>query len=217
MSSMSSRILRQPTQEIRSIWGHDSGFAVVSTAPGQNPFSPSRPPDHAEWERQKERELHAAYERGVEEGRNAGRQQAAAELAPVMERLTRSIAELSVLRTRIRSDAEADLLRLAIEVSRRVLHRELTLDPESIQGLIRVALEKLESRELRRVRVHADQEQVVRACLTRFGASASLQVQVDPSLQPGDVLFETTHGALDASIESQLREIERGFADRLQR
>jgi flagellar biosynthesis/type III secretory pathway protein FliH len=36
-------------------------------------------------------------------------------------------------------------------------------------------------------------------------------------MQCGDVIFETTHGNLDASIESQLREIERGFADRLRR
>jgi flagellar biosynthesis/type III secretory pathway protein FliH len=31
------------------------------------------------------------------------------------------------------------------------------------------------------------------------------------------MLFETLQGTLDASIEVQLREIERGFADRLKR
>jgi flagellar biosynthesis/type III secretory pathway protein FliH len=30
-------------------------------------------------------------------------------------------------------------------------------------------------------------------------------------------LFETAHGTLDGSIEAQLQEIERGFADRLRR
>jgi flagellar biosynthesis/type III secretory pathway protein FliH len=31
------------------------------------------------------------------------------------------------------------------------------------------------------------------------------------------VIFETRHGNLDASVDSQLQEIERGLADRLRR
>jgi flagellar assembly protein FliH len=131
--------------------------------------------------------------------------------------MARSLAELSSLRSRIRKDAEGDLLKLAIAIARRVLHRELTLDPESIQGLIKVALEKLEARDLCRVRVHPDHEKAVRASLERFTNSPNFELAADSSLQCGDVLFETEHGVLDASIESQLLEIERGFADRLRK
>ncbi|MGH9646522.1 MAG: FliH/SctL family protein, partial [Bryobacteraceae bacterium] len=72
----------------------------------------------------------------------------------------------------------------------------------------------LESRELCRVRVHPDQEPIIRALLARFSA-APVELIPDPTLQSGDVLFETAHGTLDGSIEAQLQEIERGFADRL--
>ena len=157
-----------------------------------------------------------SYQRGFSEGRNIGHEQAAAELQPVMDRLSRSLAELASIRPRVRKAAESDLLKLAIAVARRVLHRELTLDPGSIEGLIRVALEKLESRELCRVRVHPDQEPVIRTLLARFSA-APVELIPDPALQCGDVLFETAHGTLDGSIEAQLQEIERGFADRLRR
>lgn len=157
-----------------------------------------------------------SYQRGFSEGRTIGHDQAAAELKPVMDRLSRSLADLAAIRSRVRKTAEADLLKLAIAVARRVLHRELTLDPGSIEGLIRVALEKLESRELCRVRVHPDQEPVIRTLLARFSA-APVELIPDPALQCGDVLFETAHGTLDGSIEAQLQEIERGFADRLSR
>jgi flagellar assembly protein FliH len=157
-----------------------------------------------------------AYQRGFSEGRNVGQEQAVAELQPVMDRLSRSLADLATVRSRVRKTAESDLLKLAIAVARRVIHRELTLDPGSIEGLIRVALEKLESRELCRVRVHPDQEPVIRGLLARFSA-APVELIPDPALQCGDVLFETAHGTLDGSIEAQLQEIERGFADRLQR
>ena len=158
-----------------------------------------------------------AYHRGFTEGKVAGQQQAGAELQPVFDQLGRSLASLVSLRSRIRADAEGDLLKLAISIARRVLHRELTLDPESMEGLIRVALDKLQSRELCRVRVHPDQEQPIRKSLERFSNSQKVELIADASLQCGDVLFETAHGNLDASIESQLGEIERGLADRMRR
>jgi len=157
-----------------------------------------------------------SFQRGFSEGRAVGHDQATAELQPVMDRLSRSLADLASVRSRVRKTAEADLLKLAIAIARRVLHRELTLDPGSIEGLIRVALEKLESRELCRVRVHPDQEPIIRTLLARFSA-APVELVPDPTLQCGDVMFETAHGTLDGSIEAQLQEIERGFADRLSR
>ena len=157
-----------------------------------------------------------AYQRGLSEGEKIGQEQAAAELQPLMDRLSRSLADLATVRTRVRKTAESDLLKLAIAVARRVIHRELTLDPGSIEGLIRVALEKLESRELCRVRVHPNQEPVIRTLLARFSA-APVELIPDGTLQSGDVLFETAHGTLDGSIEAQLQEIERGFADRMGR
>ena len=158
-----------------------------------------------------------AYHRGFTEGKAVGRQQAGGELQSVLDQLGKSLASLASLRSRIRGEAEGDLLKLAITIARRVLHRELTLDPESIEGLIRVALDKLQSRELCRVRVHPDQEQAIRKSLERFANSQKVELVTDSSLQCGDVLFETAHGNLDASIESQLSEIERGLADRLRR
>ena len=34
-------------------------------------------------------------------------------------------------------------------------------------------------------------------------------------MRPSDLVFETSWGELDASVETQLLEIERGFSDRL--
>ena len=166
---------------------------------------------------ERDRMQQEAYHRGFTEGKNIGREQAAAELQSVIDQVGRSLATLSSLRSNIRGEAEGDLLKLAISIARRVLHRELTLDPESIEGLIRVALDKLQSRELCRVRVHPDQEQAIRKSLVRFSNSQKVELITDSSLQCGDVLFETAHGNLDASIDSQLGEIERGLADRLRR
>lgn len=206
---------------VTPIWWRDSSPPPATADPRAN-HTPAarggrRAQDSAAAEAERQRVEREAYQKGFSEGKTIARDQAVAEMQPVMDRMGRTLAELSTLRPRMRRDAEKDLLKLAIAIARRVLHRELTLDPESIEGLIKVALEKIQSRELCRVRVHPDQAQAIQASLERFSNSHKIELIPDPSLQCGDVLFETVHGTLDASIESQLREIERGFADRLQR
>jgi flagellar assembly protein FliH len=211
MSSTSSKILRE---------GELSGVTPMAwrttSTPPPVPQPAKAPAVDAGPYGDQEEARKESYQRGFSEGRKVGHEQAVAEIQPVMDRLSRSLADLATVRSRVRKTAESDLLKLAIAVARRVIHRELTLDPGSIEGLIRVALEKLESRELCRVRVHPDQEPVIRTLLARFSA-APVELIPDPALQCGDVLFETAHGTLDGSIEAQLQEIERGFADRLSR
>jgi flagellar assembly protein FliH len=214
MSSTSSRILRpeELTSATRVWWQQ----AALEEFPPAGPVSPE-PKDTVAADHNPDQLEKEAYQRGFTDGKGIGRQQAATELQPVLDRLTKSMAEVSCLRGRIRKDAEADLVKLSIAIARRVLHRELTVDPDSIAGIIRVALEKLDSHELSQVRVHPDQEPGVRAALDRLSVGRNIELKPDPSLQCGDILFETAQGTVDASIEMQLREIERGFADRLKR
>jgi len=152
-----------------------------------------------------------AYQRGLREGEAAAR----GVLQPVLERLAHSIDLVAGLRARVRKEAEADLVKLSVAIARRILHRELSVDPEAILGLMKVALEKLQAQEIHRVRVHPDLEAVVRAALERFAAGRSVQVVSDRGREPGAVVFETERGNLDASVETQLQEIGRGLADRL--
>jgi flagellar assembly protein FliH len=158
------------------------------------------------------KEAHAA---GMREGEAAGRSRAAAELQPVLERLQRSIAELAGLRAWFRREAETDLIRLALAIARRILRRELAVDPDAIHGLVLAALEKLQGQEICRVRVHPAHAGIVSGCLRQMAAAAAVEVLPDASRELGTVIFETERGNLDASVESQLREIERGLSDRL--
>ena len=152
---------------------------------------------------------------GLREGEAAGRSKAAVELEQAFQRLAASIDEISGLRVRLRREAEQDLLRLALAIARRVLRRELAIDPEALHGLVLAALEKLQGQEVSRVRVHPSHAPLVSACLRQSATATSVEVIPDASREPGAVVFETERGNLDASVESQLREIERGLCDRL--
>jgi flagellar assembly protein FliH len=171
----------------------------------------------AQIEKACEQRVRDARAAGLREGEAAGRGKASAQVEPVIAQLSRTIADLSQLRPQLRRQAEGDMIKLAIEIARRVLRRELSIDPDALHGLVLGALERLEAQEVSRVKVHPSHAESIRACLAQSPAGRSIEVVADTLRDPGVVIFETSRGNLDASIESQLNEIERGLADRLRK
>ncbi len=158
--------------------------------------------------------LAEARQAAYREGEAAGHANALAETQPMLERLAHTVEELANLRPRLREQAEEDLIRLAVAIARRVVRRELTIDPQTITGLVKAALGQLAAEEKVRLRVHPAQEAAVRACLEDAGRGAVVVVVGDAALGPGGAVFDTARGNLDASAEAQLAEIERGLTDR---
>ena len=170
----------------------------------------------ADMESQRGAEVEHARKNGLEQGLRQGRQEAAAEMESALDRLARAIQEVAQVKRKVRTDAENELVKLSLAIARRILHRELTADPQSLRGVVYAALQRLQNREITRVRVFAGGVPAVRAALERNGGLTGIEIVPDGMLQPGALLFETSLGELDASVETQLQEIERGFADRLQ-
>jgi flagellar assembly protein FliH len=154
-----------------------------------------------------------AHDTGYRAGELAARQALEGEAQATTEQLARTIAEVTSTREQIMRRAEADTVRLSLEIARRVLHRELSVDPSAIEALVKAALEKLHNHEIYRVRLHPDQEALVRRYLQQLGRN--LEIVSDPTQSRGGVLFEISRGTLDASVETQLKEIERGLADEM--
>jgi flagellar assembly protein FliH len=168
----------------------------------------------AEMERQSERRAREAQAAGYREGQAAGRGQAAAELQPVLEKLARGMQEIAGLRPQVMREATAELVGLSVGIARRILHRELSVDPAALEGLVSGALQKLAGQEICRIRIHPELEPGVRRALAGEGRGG-LTLMADPTLERGAILVETARGSLDASLETQLAEIARGLADRL--
>jgi flagellar assembly protein FliH len=216
---MSSKIVRSDDlrpvtpmtfrQVQRSGGGDDAG----STSESRERFAAQI----AHLEQQCEQRIQDSHAAGVREGETAGRSRAAAEIQPVIDRLARTIDELSRLRAGLRKEAEADVVKLSLAIARRILRRELAVDPEALRGLVVAALEKLQGQELCRVKVHPSHAAMVKSALQQTVSGNTIDVIPDASREPGTVIFETQRGNLDASVDSQLREIERGLADCLRK
>jgi flagellar assembly protein FliH len=189
----------------------------VPVAPPKGPHlysetEPEPPREPTEEERREfEAQVAEAHRRGFREGETAGSQAAAARIDAMVQQMARSIEEVAGARARLRREAEVDLVRLAISIARRILRREIGVDPDALNGVARAALERIAARENCRVRVHPSHAQGVSRCLQSAGVRAELVP--DSGLPPGGLVFETAGGILDAGVETQFAEIERGLTD----
>src|SRR4051794_1105373 len=66
-----------------------------------------------------EQRIREAHTAGLREGEAAGRQRAAGELQPAIDRLARAVGEMAGLRSRLRAEAEADLVQLSLAIAKR--------------------------------------------------------------------------------------------------
>lgn len=156
-----------------------------------------------------------AYARGRHDAEAAMNERVTAGIKTTAEQLARSLHDLSTARPKLCRQAEADLLRLAIAIARRILHRELSIDPLALQSLVQVCLDRLANQEQLHVKVNPNIATPIRAILSKL-SSRNIEIAPDNTLDTGGVVFETARGQLDASIQTQLDEIERGLIDRLE-
>jgi flagellar assembly protein FliH len=149
-----------------------------------------------------------------EEGRRQGEREARAELEPVMARLTASLAGIVDLRPDLRRRAERDVIDLALLIAKRVLHREISVDPEALTAIARVAFERLARSESWRITIHPHFAEAIRAAIPPRRVS-QMRVEPDPACALGTLIVHSSDGTLDASIDTQLDEISHGLTDRL--
>ncbi|MFB3825900.1 MAG: FliH/SctL family protein [Bryobacteraceae bacterium] len=215
---MWSRILREDRAVEPYPWA-GAAAAPPRQAPAPRPDASGSEAEHtlAELQKQAEQRAQEARQAGRREGEQAARKALEAEVRAALEKLAAALHETAALRQGIMARAESQLLQLAVAIARRVLHRELTVDPEALEALVHSLLERIAAQEVLRVRVFPEHEQALRAALAKLPGAAHLEIRPDPSLGRGGVLLETTRGTLDGSVETQLTEIERGLTDRLRR
>jgi flagellar assembly protein FliH len=210
---MSSRIYRPNTSSDAPpiAWrSHNAGAAHFSTR-----LRPESEPVHGH--KEIEARVANAHQQGYAASEAVAAQHAQARLAPVLKGLTNIVAELAAIRKTFRAQAEADTVTLAIAIARRILNRELATDPEAILGLVKAAFHKCDARETHRLRVSPQDAEAIREQRASLNFPPALELISDTALVRGSAIFETSRGDLDASMDAQLSEIDRGLADVLRR
>ena len=240
---MVSRIIRGNSEELKNILSFSFEIAeVAGPAPQKTespPVFPDSPPIHAtpvlQGQEQallnsaqeqadallRKAQLQAAeiekeaYERGFNEGQKAGKEVGEKMVEASLKQYAVTLEELANLRTQVLSASEREVVRLALEVARKVVKREVTIDEDIILALVKVAMKRLGEESVMTVRLNPrDVQSILRF---RNGAdkgsvwSEAIKLVEDPLISRGGCLIETEAGIIDARVEEQFREIEKGF------
>ena len=168
----------------------------------------------AEIERALPSQIAEAKRAGAREAETAARLKAEGAMKPILDQLGAAIETLVTARARSRKELESEAVQLSLAVARRVLRRELAVDACALEALIAGAYDRVSRQEIIRVIVDPHLAAPVKDALSKL-STRQIEVFVDPARERGTLVFETVRGTLDASIDSQFREIELGLADRL--
>lgn len=126
-----------------------------------------------------------------------------------------AVGEFAVQRDDYFARVEAEVVRLALSIAAKILHREAQVDPMLVATLVRIAVEKMREGSTVTVRVGPGRAESWRACFAAQQSTAHVAVVEDSELNGRECVLETELGSADFSLESQLKEVEKGFFDLL--
>ena len=171
-------------------------------------------------EEEHQQSLKEAYEQGVEEGK---RVQAEIDSAEIEERI-KSINEANnnnlfeliqkdlEEREYYFSTLEEQLKEVIITIAKQVVKTEITQNQQVVASVLKRALFYVAEKNSFEIRVNPSEKDRVEELIEQFKQNgerySSVIVIGDESISDGGVIIETPSGAIDASIESQLQEIE---------
>jgi len=212
--------------EFRSLTGEDVAATVnwVGLANGGNGYGRAEAGrDCAAREMALRKAVDAAKLEGTQLGEREGRRAARAEmdaevLALVAEeraRLVGAVEQFRAARDRYFVEVEQEVVKLALAIAARVLHREAQIDPLLLTGAVRVALEKMAERTAVALRVAVPDVEAWEEAFAATEAPERPRVTGDAQLERGECRLETTMGTVELGVSVQLEEIEKGFFDLL--
>lgn len=149
-----------------------------------------------------------AFAKGFAQGERAGAEAAATRAETVLRRLAQTIEELQRLRGDILQKSEREVVRLAVAIAKRVVHREVSLDPELLTAMARVALDRLGESASATIRLHP--EDFAATTAGRHGGphdAGPIRVVADPTVRRGGCHVHSDFGLIDVSPDAQIAEL----------
>lgn len=161
------------------------------------------------------------YEAGYAKGYAAGEAEAQRvltlraedERAAYREDLHQLLAHIEQERARLWVQIEPQVVAMVFEIARRVIKREVTVCREVALAVTQNALRRVAESQFLRIRVHADDLATLRNrredLLSLVDGSRHIEIVEDRRVGRGGCIVETSAGAIDATIETQLHELAR--------
>lgn len=149
-----------------------------------------------------------AWQQGFDQGRAAGMEAGLRELAPRVEAVERILDALARPLEDLDHRVETELLTLVQTLVRALVRREMHIDPTHVIGILREGLAALPlSAENVVVRLHPDDAESVRQCLTPRDQDRAWRIETDPLLERGGCLIGSDRSTIDGCLDTRLARV----------
>ncbi|MDR1728753.1 MAG: hypothetical protein LBT74_12665 [Acidobacteriota bacterium] len=181
--------------------------------PVKAPAEEAHAPAAAEPEPDSARLEQEAFDRGVAEGRKGAEDAARRQMEEMSGRYADTLAELAELKKALRAQVEEEVVRLAVAVAKKIVQREVGIDPTIIQALVRVALDRASGKSSVTVRLNPEDYKYMLAKHDELAQVEGREITFAPDggITRGGCLVQTESGDIDARIEEEFREVEEAF------
>ncbi len=153
-----------------------------------------------------------ARSEGIVEGMKRAQADLAGTIAEERERTSQAVLKFQDQCKEYFAKAELELVHLSLAIAAKILHRESQVDRMVVAGLVKVMLEKLHQNTKVMVRVRPEDETEWQHY---FREHRGVQIVGDQTLEPKGCVLESELGAATLGLDSQLKEVEKGFFDLL--
>jgi flagellar assembly protein FliH len=156
------------------------------------------------------------YREGLAKGEEAGRQRSTVEARDQLDQIeiawNAALDDFADRRHHLLVEGKENVIRLALTIAERVIHRTIEVDERVVMAQVEHALKLIGRPTRATVLVHPDDAAMVRRALptvsARFGAIEHVVCEEDDSVGRGGCKVATAEGGeIDASIETQIERI----------
>jgi flagellar assembly protein FliH len=152
-----------------------------------------------------------AFAKGYAQGERAGMEAGARRADAMLRRVAQTLEDLAHLRKAIVRETESQMVQLALALARRVVHREVSLDPMLVAAMAHVALERIGQSTPATIKLHPEDFAIVAAHRGEAWESAHVRVMPEPSVARGGCVVESEFGVVDGSLDAQFEELTRAL------
>ena len=151
------------------------------------------------------------YDTGTAEAQAAGTAEIEAFRADLLRRSDELLNAIGDQHNHLRSDVETTVIDLALEISARIVKREIELE-SPVLGQIREAMKRILGVEKVKLKINKADEDLVRSHKTDLHQAADsvreFVLDADDKISAGSCILESELGNVDARIETQMKQID---------
>ena len=153
------------------------------------------------------------YEEGYRDGLKKGEDDAQEKFADLYHAFESHNRELSGFRRKMYGKVEREMIEMVVALSKKIIYHELATREDSIQQMIRLAVDSVLDKESMTIKIHPDDKGYAESFRPElhqlFDEIKNITFEASPALDRGGCIIETNFGTIDARLEHLSQQIDK--------